>query len=420
MNISIFTPTHNNQYLEDLYNTIKDQVFYEWVIVPNNNCVVPDIIQKDSRVRIYPIECTQENHSFVGFLKKFAASKCTGDILLEVDHDDLLMPNAIEELTKAANDPINKDAGFFYSDSANFRNLFENTEKYGADFGWKYSTVKLENGKILDFHKSMPEYPIGLTEIFYQPNHLRAWRKNIYDKTGGHSVDMRVLDDQDLICRTYKITRFCYIPKVLYLYRITGENSFLKYNSEIQNNVKRIANIYIEDVALAWAKRNNLFCVDFGGNFNKKEGYSTLDIRTSENVDIVADANQRLPFDDNSVGVIRAYDFMEHIPDKIHLINEFYRVLAHGGVLISETPSTDGRGAFQDPTHVAFYNEHSFWYYTNKNLQMYVPEIKARFLTNQLYTYEKRPQIPYVRAVLTAIKGDDLPSLYGWPREDFN
>ena len=34
-------------------------------------------------------------------------------------------------------------------------------------------------------------------------------------------------------------------------------------------------------------------------------------------------------------------------------------------MLLSLTPSTDGRGAYQDPTHVAFYNENSFWYYTN-------------------------------------------------------
>ena len=33
------------------------------------------------------------------------------------------------------------------------------------------------------------------------------------------------------------------------------------------------------------------------------------------------------------------------------------------------TPSTDGRGAFQDPTHVSFYNENSFWYFTDRRLR---------------------------------------------------
>ena len=65
--------------------------------------------------------------------------------------------------------------------------------------------------------------------------------------------------------------------------------------------------------------------------------------------------------------MIRAVDFLEHVPDKVALFNELYRLLAHGGMLLSLTPSTDGRGAFQDPTHVAYYNENSFWYFTDAN-----------------------------------------------------
>ena len=81
---------------------------------------------------------------------------------------------------------------------------------------------------------------------------------------------------------------------------------------------------------------------------------------------------------DNSVGVIRAVDFLEHVPDKIAIFNELHRLLAHGGMLLSLTPSTDGRGAFQDPTHVAFYNENSFWYFTDANYANFVPEITCQ------------------------------------------
>ena len=49
--------------------------------------------------------------------------------------------------------------------------------------------------------------------------------------------------------------------------------------------------------------------------------------------------------------MIRAVDFLEHVADKVALFNEVYRLLAPGGLLLSQTPSTDGRGAFQDPTH---------------------------------------------------------------------
>ncbi len=104
-------------------------------------------------------------------------------------------------------------------------------------------------------------------------------------------------------------------------------------------------------------------------------------------VDIVAELPGRVELPDGTVGVIRAVDFFEHVADKVALINELYRLLAPGGVVLAQTPSTDGRGAFQDPTHVAFYNENSFWYYTDENYSRYVPEIEARFQVSRLHTH---------------------------------
>jgi len=76
---------------------------------------------------------------------------------------------------------------------------------------------------------------------------------------------------------------------------------------------------------------------------------------------------------DGSVGCVRAFDFLEHVPTCrdstcdhgadgmagkciVGLMNELYRVLAPGGWIISCTPSTDGRGGFQDSTHVSFWH----------------------------------------------------------------
>jgi SAM-dependent methyltransferase len=102
-------------------------------------------------------------------------------------------------------------------------------------------------------------------------------------------------------------------------------------------------------------------------------------------------------------------DFLEHVPDKAGLFNELYRVLAPNGLLLSLTPSTDGRGAFQDPTHVAFYNENSFWYYTNAEYAKFVPEIACRFQVSRLVTYfpsdwHRANNISYVSANLIAVK----------------
>jgi hypothetical protein len=46
-------------------------------------------------------------------------------------------------------------------------------------------------------------------------------------------------------------------------------------------------------------------------------------------------------------------------------MHEIWRVLVDHGYLDILVPSTDGRTAFQDLTHVSYWNENSFKYWTN-------------------------------------------------------
>lgn len=369
--ISIYTPTHNTKYLTQLWESIKDQYFNEWVILAQD-CEVPDFV--DNRVRVYNYPKLGEH--WVGALKKEAVKLCTGDILLEVDHDDLLTPNAIEEVKKAFED---KEIGFVYSNTVEFMEEFEKTERYNEDFGWKYRPFTW-NGHELDECISFEPSPMTFSMIWYAPNHLRAWRREAYEKAGGYSQDMRVLDDQDLLSRTYLVTKCKHIDKPLYLYRITGENTFLKYNDEIQNNVMRLYDKYIERLALV----EEGLKLDLGGRFNSDSRYQSVDLKDA---DIIADLNGRFPFEDESVSVIRANDIFEHLKDSINTMKEIYRILKPGGMLIGQVPSTDGRGAFQDPTHVSFWNENSFLYYTDKNYAQYI-DTPVRFQATRLYTTE--------------------------------
>jgi O-antigen biosynthesis protein len=403
MKLSIFTPTHNTKYLLDTYTSIKEQDFDEWVIISNNGAKVQDEILKDERVKVFNLDIAPK---YVGALKKYACSKCTGDIFVELDHDDILTPDALKDIKEA----FTSEIGFVYSNSANFKDDFQPTEKYSSNYGWKYREYEFKGHK-LDEALAFKEYPVGLSKIWYCPNHVRAWRKEAYEKAGGHSEDMRVLDDQDLIARTYLVTKFKHIDKCLYLYRITGENTWLKHNGEIQENVMRIHNEYVEKIALKWAQNNNLLSLDMGAAHNRKEGYKSCDI--VEGCDFQFDASKVFPFADNSVGVVRSYDFLEHIPDKIHIINEVHRVLAHGGMFFSMTPSATGKGAFRDPTHNAYYVDESFWYYTDPNYANFVPQVKARFNTDTLKEIE-RFGLPYVQADLVAVKDTDLPGEDKW------
>jgi SAM-dependent methyltransferase len=248
--------------------------------------------------------------------------------------------------------------------------------------------------------------------IWFAPNHLRAFSRRAYERAGGYDPERRVLDDQDLMCRLYQVGEFRLIDECLYLQRMHTDNTQREQetNSFIQTETVALYERYIEANALAWSSRQGLLALDLGAAHARPRGYVGVDRVAAPDVDIVADLPAPLPLPDDSVGVIRAFDFLEHVADKVGLINELYRLLAPGGLLLSETPSTDGRGAFQDPSHVAFYNENSFWYYTEAQYRNYVPEIRARFQVSRVATHypndwHRAHHIPYVTGNLIALKG---------------
>lgn len=80
--------------------------------------------------------------------------------------------------------------------------------------------------------------------------------------------------------------------------------------------------------------------------------------------DVVCDLRQPWPFADSSVDKIIAHDIIEHLPDRVHTMNELWRVLKPGGRAEIIVPTTEGRGAWQDPTHCSYWNRNSFFYFT--------------------------------------------------------
>ncbi|MBI4849130.1 MAG: methyltransferase domain-containing protein [Nitrospirae bacterium] len=106
--------------------------------------------------------------------------------------------------------------------------------------------------------------------------------------------------------------------------------------------------------------------VNLGCNRVILPGWINVDAYRYEGVDEVMDLEERWAFEDNSIHYIRAFDLVEHLRSPIHTMNEAWRVLGHGGLFEIWVPSTDGRGAFQDPTHVSFWNQNSFLYYSKQ------------------------------------------------------
>jgi glycosyltransferase involved in cell wall biosynthesis len=404
---SIISPSHKNTpYLQELYESLCAQTYenWEWVLWLNGKFkrskLSPEI-ENDERVKIY--ECKEKNPN-VGFHKNKAFHLGSGDVVVEVDHDDMITPDCLEELNKAYQD---ESVGFIFSDVAVYD---DNFVPYNEQHGWSYYLYNFR-GKDRYVMNSWRPTSQSLAYIWYAPDHVRSWRKSVYEEIGGHNVDLSICDDHELMIRTYLKTKMYHIKKPLYIYRVYGENTYLQRNADIQTKTVDLYKEYAYQLAEKDADDRGLLKVDIGGGLYPRVGYLTVD---QEGADITCDLNDGIPLPDNSVGVINASHVLEHLKDPIKSMREIHRVLAHGGWAMIEVPSTDGRGAWQDPTHVSFWNEHSFWYYTNKDKAIFIRNSDIRFQTYRLETWEMAPHIPVVTAWLTAIKDEErLPGVLG-------
>ena len=415
MKVSIFTPSHNTKWLDECYESLKSQTYenWEWIVLLNGYA---HILWEcgDDRVKII-----FSDSKGIGKLKNEACSHATGDILVELDHDDLFTTDCLEKVVEAFEK--NPEVGFVYSCTAQINeDGSKNDSQFNSAMGWTYEDVT-KDGKNYFKCNRMYHYPSTVSYIWFAPNHVRAFRKSVYDSIGGYNPDFEVLDDLDIMCRMYQVSNFYAIDDVLYLQRVHPGNTQARpdLNERIQIETVDLYDQHVQPNAIAWSNREGLMLLDLGSAHNPTPGYNTTDL--FGNVDFpgdIFDVLANLP--DNSVGVIRAVDFLEHIPNKIKLFNEMHRVLAHGGMLLSLTPSSDGRGAFMDPTHVAFYNENSFWYFTNQQFAKFVPEITCKFSSSRLQTiyfsdWHRENKMPYVMANLVALKdGPRVAGEYNW------
>lgn len=111
--------------------------------------------------------------------------------------------------------------------------------------------------------------------------------------------------------------------------------------------------------------------IDLGSGHSPAPGYKSLDISEEHKPDYVCDLEGAvLPFENDSVTEFRASHVFEHIENFIPLMNELYRCLKPGGLLRAMVPID--KAAFQDPTHVRFFNA-GVWQYFSKDINQKFP-----------------------------------------------
>jgi hypothetical protein len=393
----------------------QDLTDWQWVVVPRPGTEVPDALTDDPRVVVLGTDGSVP--ATVGASKLLAAQAASGDVLVDLDDGDVLAgPGALGALA-AHGDVIT------YGDvavTAPGDSPGQLPAEYAPGLGWQVGTDP-DAGSV-PVVQSFDPTPSALHVAAYAPRHGLAWPRQVYLQLGGPHPELAAEADWDLLCRA--VATGVAITRVPQCTVVSHRRAHRPGDVVL---AQRLSNSHVRPLVAAWCATNGLAMLDLGAAHNPEPGYTSVDLHDA---DITCDIRYGLPVPDDSVGCIRAVDFLEHLPRcpdsscvhgadggprcAVGVMNEFHRALAPGGWLVTATPSTDGRGAFQDPTHVSFWNPNSFWYYTRRDQARFVPGITCRFQAARLWQdfpspWHQTHNIPYVYADLVALKGQHQP-----------
>lgn len=247
--VTVFTPTYNtgDKIMRPFYSLLSQNYKnWEWVIIDDSEDNrtferLQELAKRDFRIRVYK---SSQRSGVIGNLKREACDLGRGEYLLELDHDDEITPQSLELVVKAFQK--HPEVGFVYTD---FAECFEDGREfmYGEGWGLGYGSYREEihNGIKYMVVNSPRINAKTIRHIVAAPNHIRAWRKKIYNEIGGHNPLIHVVDDYELMVRTFLNTRIALIPKMCYIqYRNESGNTSQLRNKDIQRLVRYFSIYY--------------------------------------------------------------------------------------------------------------------------------------------------------------------------------
>ena len=229
--VSVYSPSHQTRYLDDCMRSLLAQTYqdWEWIVLLNQGARWRPPTE-DPRLRVV----IKDDLTGVGAAKRYACSLALGEFLVELDHDDELRSDALQLIVDAFD--ANPQVGFVFSDFAQINeDGSRDDSRFDQSNGWVYEEDTVDRRSVLRC-RSLEASPHNVSYIWFAPNHVRAFRRAIYEMTGGYDATRDVLDDQDIMCRLYQLTEFHLIDECLYLQRMhrTNTQREIEINARIQ------------------------------------------------------------------------------------------------------------------------------------------------------------------------------------------
>lgn len=194
------------------YQSLLAQTFtnWEWIIVDDTDGTpeeqeeqwqtLKNLEVSDIRIRVYK---PARHSGFIGEMKKYGCGLARGEWLLELDHDDDIVPELLQWIV----DSIKKhpSASFIYSDCIEVYEDNMQDFHYGEFFGMGYGAyyTTLYKNRFQHVCLGVPINRVTVSHIVGVPNHIRCWKTSFYHSIGGHNHHLPVADDYELLLRTF-------------------------------------------------------------------------------------------------------------------------------------------------------------------------------------------------------------------------
>lgn len=262
------------------FRSLKEQTYtnWEWIIVDDSDDggdtfrMLCKLSKKDPRIEVFR---ASEHSGVIGRVKNWACSLGRGSILVELDHDDELTDYALSYVVKGFEQF--PEGGFLYTDCAEvYEDGTNHTYRKGWAFGYGSYVDVVYRGKVYKSGSGGNINAKTIRHIISAPNHLRAWRRSFYQLIGGHSRELHVADDYELVVRSFLKTRMIHIPKMCYIQYIGLTAQHIR-NKDIQRHVRFIRQYYDRMIHERFIE---LGCEDF--IWDEEKGCSNFNIPNPE------------------------------------------------------------------------------------------------------------------------------------------
>jgi GT2 family glycosyltransferase/glycosyltransferase involved in cell wall biosynthesis len=199
--ISVVMPVYNPQveFLSSAIGSVIAQVYQNWELcIADDRSTDPQVAEtlqkwaaKDSRILLK----FREANGNISAATNSAAELATGDIILFLDNDDELTPDALGEV--ALHFALHPDTDFLYSDD-------DKIDTEGRRFAPQFK----------------PQWSPELLLSYMYLGHLCAARREIFERIGGLRIGFEGSQDYDFALRATEISRrVAHLPLVLYHWR---------------------------------------------------------------------------------------------------------------------------------------------------------------------------------------------------------